>query len=69
MLVSRKPAKMGRPRKPGGRDVLIAGRLPVPIAMALDLYADRTGLTRSQAVRRLIESGLRATLRRRPELF
>jgi hypothetical protein len=46
--------------------VLVAARLPPTLAAALDLYADIAGIGRSNAVRRLIEAGLRATLRRRP---
>jgi len=37
----------------------------VPLAAAMDLYADHAEITRSQAVRRLIEAGLRAKLRGR----
>jgi len=57
---------MGRPPKPGGAGVLVAARLPPTLAAALDLYADIVGIGRSDAVRRLIEAGLRAMLRRRP---
>ncbi len=56
---------MGRPPKPGGAGVLVAARLPPALAAAMDLYADRVEITRSQAVRRLIEAGLRAKLRGR----
>ncbi|WP_439610024.1 hypothetical protein [Reyranella sp.] len=63
---ARKPRKkMGRPPKPGGAGVLVAARLPPALAAAMDLYADRVEITRSQAVRRLIEAGLRAKLRGR----
>ena len=53
----------GRPRKPGGHDVLIAGRIPPALVVVLDAYADKTGITRSEAVRKLIEAGLK----RRPK--
>ncbi len=56
---------MGRPPKPGGAGVLVAARLSPPLAAAVDLYADHAEIARSDAVRRLIEAGLRATLRRR----
>ncbi len=59
MSASPKPKKIGRPRKPGGHDVLVAGRVPTAIAAMLDAYADKEGITRSEAVRRLIEAGLR----------
>jgi len=66
MLTSRKPwKKMGRPPKPGGAGVLAAARLPPTLAAAVDLSADRTEIARSEAVRRLIEAGLRAKLRGR----
>ena len=54
-----KPKKMGRPPKPGGHDVLVAGRVPAAVALALDGYAKKAAITRSEAVRRLIERGLK----------
>jgi hypothetical protein len=66
MPLPRKPkTKMGRPPKPGGAGVLVAARLPSTLAAAVNLYADRSEITRSQAVRRLIERGLRTKLRGR----
>lgn len=56
---------MGRPPKPDGAGVLVAARLPPTLAAAMDLYAGHAEITRSQAVRRLIEAGLRAKLRGR----
>lgn len=56
---------MGRPPKPGGAGVLVAARLPPTLAAAVDLYADRIEIARSEAFRRLIEAGLRAKLRGR----
>jgi len=37
----------------------VAGRVPTAIAAALDAYAEKAGITRSEAVRRLIEAGLK----------
>ncbi len=54
------PKKMGRPPKPGGHDVLVAGRVPTATAAAIDAYAKRSEITRSEAVRRLVELGLKA---------
>ena len=66
MPASRKRRKkMGRPPKPGGAGVLVAARLPPTLAAAVDLYADRTEIARSEAVRRLIEAGLGGKLRGR----
>lgn len=60
MSTKPKPKKMGRPPKPGGHDVLVAGRVPISIAAALDAYAKKTAISRSEAVRQLIEAGLKA---------
>jgi len=59
-LASKKPKRMGRPPKPGGRDVLVAGRVPPPVVVVLDAFAEKTGVSRSEAVRQLIELGLKA---------
>ncbi len=53
--------KMGRPAT--GRDPVIAGRVPVGIITALDAWAAKAGVTRSEAMGRLIEAGLK----RRPK--
>jgi hypothetical protein len=36
----------------------VAGRIPPPLAVALDAFAEKSGITRSEAVRQLIERGL-----------
>jgi hypothetical protein len=52
--------KRGRPPNPEGR------RLSIPISFhpmmvsALDTFAEKSGITRSEAVRRLVELGLKA---------
>ena len=38
--------------------MLVAGRVPTATAAALAVYAGKTGITRSEAVRQLIELGL-----------
>lgn len=60
MSTKPKPKKMGRPPKPGGHDVLVAGRVPISIAASLDAYAKKVAISRSEAVRQLIEAGLKA---------
>jgi hypothetical protein len=59
IVVNEKKRGRGRPPKPGGHDVLVAGRIPPSLAVVLDVYADKAGITRSEAVRRLIEAGLK----------
>lgn len=61
MSAKPQPKKMGRPPKPGGHDVLVAGRVPTATAAAVDAFAKRSEITRSEAVRQLIEAGLLAT--------
>jgi len=58
MSTTPKPKKMGRPPKPGGRDVLVAGRVPASTAAKLDAIAKKQGYTRSETVRRVIEAGV-----------
>jgi len=38
----------------------VAGRIPAALAVALNTYAQKAGITRSEAVRRVIEAGLKA---------
>ena len=45
--------------------MLVVARLAPTLAPAADLYAARTEIACSEAVRRLIEAGLRAKLRGR----
>lgn len=54
--MSAKPKKMGRPPKPGGQDVLVAGRVPPLTAAKLDAIAKKYKITRSEALRRTIEA-------------
>jgi len=54
-----KKLKRGRPPKAGGADLSIPARLSPKLVDQLDTYAEETGISRSEAVRRLIEAGLR----------
>lgn len=55
-----KSKKMGRPVKPGGAAVVVPVRIAPKMVELLDIYADRHQVTRSEAVRQLIETGLKA---------
>jgi hypothetical protein len=57
-----KRKKMGRPAT--GRDPTLGGRVPAEIIAAVDAYAAEIGTSRSDAMRRLIEAGLK----RRPKV-
>jgi Ribbon-helix-helix protein, copG family len=48
----------GRPPRPGGRDPVVAVRLPPTIITEVDLVAEREGIGRSEAVRRLLEDAV-----------
>jgi hypothetical protein len=48
---------MGRPAT--GKDPSIGGHVPAEIVAELDAYAAKIGTTRSKAMRRLLESGLK----------
>ena len=52
--------KMGRPAKQGGAAVVVPVRIDPKILDLLDAYARREDVTRSKAVRQLIEAGLKA---------
>lgn len=56
MSTTPKPKKIGRPPKPGGRDVLVAGRVPPSTAAKLDAIAKKYGYTRSETLRQVIEA-------------
>lgn len=48
----------GRPPKPEGPDPSVLLKFPRPLLKTLDAYAKREAITRSEAVRQLIERGL-----------
>jgi hypothetical protein len=54
--------KIGRPKKKGGVHPVSAVRLPPEVAAAVDAWAadQDDELTRSEAIRRLVELGLKA---------
>ena len=54
--------KTGRARKSMEPGTAIAGRVSITTVAALDTYARKRGITRSQAVRRLIEAALKQGL-------
>ena len=53
------PKKRGRPAKPGGKDPVVPARLPLSLVEAIDTLAAANGVTRSEAMRQLIEAGLK----------
>ncbi len=55
--ISVKP-KRGRPAT--GRDPLVGVRFPVSAIYEIDGYAEGSGVSRSEAIRRLVELGLKA---------
>jgi hypothetical protein len=63
MSKGKQAKRMGRPPKEEGAAAVVPARLPPALATAVDAYAAGAGITRSEAVRRLIEAGLK----RRPK--
>ena len=57
------PKKRGRPTVLGDETVYTALRLPATMSEAIDTWAAKSGMSRSEAIRRLIEAGLK----RRPK--
>ena len=55
--VIQKRKRIGRP--PTGITPLVAFRPPLELVAAIDAWAERAGLNRSEAMRRLIEAGLK----------
>jgi metal-responsive CopG/Arc/MetJ family transcriptional regulator len=51
--------KMGRPPKPGGAAHVVPVRIFPGVLEALDNWRAKAGVTRSEAVRQLIEAGLK----------
>ncbi|MFT8334679.1 MAG: ribbon-helix-helix protein, CopG family [Acetobacter orientalis] len=50
------PKKRGRPAT--GKDPMLAGRVPAEMIEAVERWAAQHNLTRSEAIRRLIQLGL-----------
>jgi hypothetical protein len=59
MSKNKQAKRMGRPPKPEGPAIVVPVRLPPPIAEAVDIWAETAGLNRSEAMRQLIEAGLK----------
>jgi hypothetical protein len=55
-----KKTRLGRPPKPEGRFTPVLFRFPPALIEAIDAYAATSELRRSEAVRRLVELGLKA---------
>jgi len=52
--------KRGRGRPATGRDPMVSSRIPEDIVVAVDNWAAKNETTRSNAIRRLVELGLKA---------
>lgn len=50
----------GRPKRPDGVDPVSAVRLPADVTAKVDAWAERHEISRSEAIRRLVEIGLKA---------
>ena len=50
----------GRPKKVGGVDPVSAVRLPSDLTQEVDAWGEKRELSRSEAIRRLVEIGLKA---------
>ncbi len=60
MAKTKKAAPKRKPGRPAtGRDPLTALRLPPPLLATIDAWADKRGASRSDAMRQLIEAGLK----------
>jgi hypothetical protein len=56
--ISVKPKKRGRPAT--GKDPLVGVRIPIELTAAIDSWANRNKVSRSEAIRRLVEQALAA---------
>jgi hypothetical protein len=54
-----KQKKLGRGMPPTGQDRMVGARLPDDTISAIDLWAEAESLSRSEAIRRLVEIGLK----------
>ena len=50
----------GRPKKAGGVDPVSAVRLPSELTEQVDAWGEKREMNRSEAIRRLVELGLKA---------
>jgi hypothetical protein len=56
--ISVRQKKKGRGRPATGYDPLVAARFPLEMIFRIDQWADESGVTRSEAMRRLVEQAL-----------
>jgi metal-responsive CopG/Arc/MetJ family transcriptional regulator len=56
--------KRGRPAT--GQGALLSIRYPDDMVSSIDAYAEKAGITRSAAVKRLVQDGLAANRKRKP---
>jgi hypothetical protein len=56
--ISVKPKRIGRP--PTGKDPIVGARFPKEAIAQIDVWAKANNTTRSDAIRRLVEVGLKA---------
>lgn len=52
--------KRGRGRPATGRDPMVSSRIPAEIVDQIDRWAEKNETTRSDAIRRLVELGLKS---------
>ncbi len=52
------PKRRGRPAT--GKDPLVSTRMPTALIGDVDGWADKNGINRSEAIRRLVEIGLKS---------
>jgi hypothetical protein len=65
-MIDRQPvisAKRKRGRPATGMDPLVAARIPPALTARVEAWAAATGISRSEAIRQLIELGLQAKRR------
>jgi hypothetical protein len=55
--ISVKPKRVGRP--PTGKDPIVGARFPKEAISQIDAWANANNTSRSEAIRRLVELGLR----------
>jgi hypothetical protein len=60
--VDKSTPRSARGRKPTGQNPVVTARLPQQIIGAIDLFAAREGVTRSEAIKRLVTMGLPRTI-------
>jgi len=59
-ILVRKNKGRGRPKREDGVDPMISTRFPKPVVEAIEAWALKSEVGRSEAIRRLVELGLKA---------